>query len=107
MKVNYFVNADEKIVICKLAYRINGDRFEAIGIAKCAPEDVFDLDIGMALASNRAHREYHNDHKAEIMKEINYLKGKISRLENEYKNHQAKATRFKTQYKSMDFGGKR
>lgn len=107
MKVNYFVNADEKIVICKLAYRINRERFEAVGIARCAPEDVFDLDIGMALASNRAHREYHNDHKAEIMKEINYLKGQISRLENEYKGHQAKATRFKTQYKSMDFGGKR
>ena len=106
MKVNYFVNESESVVVCKLSYWINGERYEALGVARCAPEDEFDVELGMNVASNRAHREYHNDHKQAVLEEIRRLKGKISMLENEYLSHDTKSKRFKNQYKAMNFGGK-
>ena len=51
--VEFVVNSDKRTVVALLKWRYNGE-IKAKGIAKCAPDDVFNADIGKAIALGRA-----------------------------------------------------
>ena len=51
--VNFIVNSDKRTVVALLKWRSNG-KVVAKAIAKCAPDDVFNADIGKAIALGRA-----------------------------------------------------
>ncbi|WP_339306858.1 hypothetical protein [Paenibacillus sp. FSL R5-0519] len=59
-EIDYVVNRDKRAVTA-LVYHLNGFTYarkrrkpDAVGIAKCAPDDVFNADIGKAVAAERA-----------------------------------------------------
>ncbi|WP_340028960.1 hypothetical protein MHB71_04925 [Paenibacillus sp. FSL H7-0940] len=59
-EIDYVVNRDKRAVTA-LVYRLNGFTYtrerrkpNAVGIAKAAPDDVFNADIGKAIAAERA-----------------------------------------------------
>ena len=78
----FFINEEKRIVVCKVSAEINvpwdyesvvsipWKKFEGEGIAKCSPEDVFDIErgkrIALAKAENQAYlnatRYLHNVH---------------------------------------------
>lgn len=51
--VDFVVNAEKRTVVAILRWQYNGN-IEAKGIAKCAPDDVFNEHIGKAIALGRA-----------------------------------------------------
>ncbi|MCG7383362.1 hypothetical protein [Paenibacillus sp. ACRRY] len=59
-EIDFVVNRDKRAVTA-LVYELNGFSYarkhrkpDAVGIAKCAPDDVFNADIGKAIAAERA-----------------------------------------------------
>ncbi|MDQ0168731.1 hypothetical protein [Paenibacillus tundrae] len=53
--VEFHVNRDKRTVTALARYGdIRGGKPAAVGIAKCAPDDVFNADIGKAIAAERA-----------------------------------------------------
>jgi hypothetical protein len=54
--VEFHVNRDKRMVtaLVRMGRRRSGDKPDAVGIAKCAPDDVFNADIGKVIAAERA-----------------------------------------------------
>ncbi|ARK23600.1 hypothetical protein SporoP37_02100 [Sporosarcina sp. P37] len=50
---DFIVNAEKRTVVCLLRGQMGGDVFDR-GIAKCMPDEVFNADIGKAIALARA-----------------------------------------------------
>lgn len=92
-KINYVVNPEKRTVVCYLmgcyydiedklpSYQVAlADRFgldinlqpKYIGIAKCAPEDEFDENIGKSIALDRMLVKYHKD-CAKIYRQLSEL----------------------------------
>lgn len=57
-----------------------------VGIAKCAPEDVFDAEVGLTLARDRAYKQYNRAFDNEIARVIDKMEDAIGRLEACYKD---------------------
>ncbi|WP_339273788.1 hypothetical protein MKY59_21575 [Paenibacillus sp. FSL W8-0426] len=55
-RVEFHVNRDKRTVTALVRTGImpSGKKPDAVGIAKCAPDDVFNADIGRAIAAERA-----------------------------------------------------
>lgn len=52
-KCNFYLDKNTKTVICTTTYKNESIR----GVAKCNPEDVFDVDIGKVLAYSRCKQK--------------------------------------------------
>lgn len=52
--VDFIVNAKKRTVVAILRNQVGGNEISAKAIAKCAPDDVFNADIGKAIALGRA-----------------------------------------------------
>jgi hypothetical protein len=50
----FIVNREKRTVVCLLHYAVFSESVNHRGIAKCAPDDVFNVDIGKAIALRRA-----------------------------------------------------
>lgn len=53
LRMQYVVNAEKRTVVC-LAWRVDHGYIDSRGIAKCAPSDCFNANIGKAIALRRA-----------------------------------------------------
>ncbi|WP_427050415.1 hypothetical protein [Paenibacillus sp. TC-CSREp1] len=54
-RIEFVVNRDKRTVVAMVRKRsTTSGKPDAVGIAKCAPDDVFNADIGKAIAAERA-----------------------------------------------------
>ena len=79
------INEKKKVVTCIL----NDDNAKAIGIARCHPDDKFDVDIGKKIAIKRAKLEINKIRMRNItkymndkLKECDILQSQINNLFN-------------------------
>ena len=92
LEMEFFVNEKKRIVVCKVSAEINvpwdyesvvsipWKKFEGEGIAKCSPEDVFDVERGKRIALAKAEsnayskaRNYTNKYVVELIQNLDIL----------------------------------
>jgi len=95
----FIVNREKRTVVALVKWRTT-EEIQEKGIAKCAPDDVFNADIGKAIALRRAlgldvPAEYTNAPKPEgiavgdVVRDKDYGSGKVSALRPKgYVNHE-------------------
>lgn len=99
--VQFIVNIDKRAVTL-LAKGVNSGKLRAKAIAKCAPDDVFNADIGKAIALGRALgldvSEFENAVKpteAVIGQRVRYAGGRsIRKVTKEYENYATNSAEF-------------
>lgn len=93
--IRYFINGKKKVVVCVIETDIESPILGVVtvqsrGIARCLPEDTFDVEKGKIIARDRADIKYHKARIFDYQQVLNVLKEKEFEFNKLVDRHQIK-----------------